>query len=182
MKIEIKEDNIIYEGQWLSLYDRTFINMQGKEKKWTYVKRSNSRGAVTIIAINKENELILIKQFRIPIASYIYEFPAGLIDKDYTIEETALKELKEETGYIGEIIDVSTKIYSSPGLTSENAYCVKIRATEKKEKELEPEEDIELIHLKKENIHAFLENIKKNGEKIDAKVYNYLDAIINPIF
>jgi len=46
----------------------------------------------------------LQRQWRPPIGKVCIEVPAGLIDEGETAEECALRELKEETGYVGEII------------------------------------------------------------------------------
>lgn len=49
-------------------------------------------------------ELLLEKQFRAPAEKVVIEFPAGLVDEGETPEQAALRELKEETGYSGEIV------------------------------------------------------------------------------
>lgn len=49
-------------------------------------------------------ELLLEKQFRPPAGKLVVEFPAGLVDEGETVEEAALRELREETGYVGEVI------------------------------------------------------------------------------
>lgn len=48
--------------------------------------------------------IVLQKQFRPPVAKVVIEVPAGLIDEGEDMEECALRELKEETGYIGEVV------------------------------------------------------------------------------
>lgn len=61
-------------------------------------------GIVAILEPKDSPPLILLqKQFRPPIDKICIEVPAGLMDKGETAEECALRELKEETGYIGEI-------------------------------------------------------------------------------
>ena len=42
--------------------------------------------------------MLIIASFRIPLRKYILEFPAGILEDD-NVEENAVRELKEETGY-----------------------------------------------------------------------------------
>lgn len=49
-------------------------------------------------------EVLLEKQYRPPVDKTVIELPAGLLDEGETPEECALRELREETGYIGEIV------------------------------------------------------------------------------
>ena len=49
--------------------------------------------------------MILQKQYRPPIDKVVIEVPAGLIDPGETAEQAAVRELKEETGYVGEVTE-----------------------------------------------------------------------------
>ena len=73
-------------------------------------------------------DTILVEQFRPPVRQATLEFPAGLIDKDETPEQAALRELREETGYVGEACktppQVSRQLNMSPGLTDETVQSV----------------------------------------------------------
>jgi ADP-ribose pyrophosphatase len=76
-----------------------------------------------------DGKIILIRQERIPIGQAIWEMPSGQIDDrnadDDQIEDTALRELREETGYElapnGELISLGY-FFSSPGFTDERGY------------------------------------------------------------
>lgn len=54
-------------------------------------------------------DIVLQKQYRPPLGKRVIEFPAGLVDKGETPEETAVRELREETGYIG-VVKESTGV------------------------------------------------------------------------
>lgn len=69
-------------------------------------------GIITIL--NKESgpELLLQKQYRPPIDKVVIEVPAGLIDPNESVEECAVRELKEETGYVGVAEETSSVMYN----------------------------------------------------------------------
>lgn len=58
-------------------------------------------GICTILNKSTGPELLLQKQYRPPIDQVVIEVPAGLIDVGETVEQCAVRELKEETGYVG---------------------------------------------------------------------------------
>jgi ADP-ribose pyrophosphatase len=85
----------------------------GEVRTWEAMRRTTRPkdspvDAVHIIATRNTAdgcgvEVLLEKQFRPPAGKVVIEFPAGLVDPNETLEECALRELKEETGYLGEI-------------------------------------------------------------------------------
>ena len=96
-------------------------------RKWTVVHRKK---AVVIAPMTPEGKIILIRQERIPIRAAIWEMPAGQIDEATdeemgAIEEVALRELREETGFElaegGELISLGD-YFTSPGMTDERGY------------------------------------------------------------
>lgn len=76
-------------------------------------------GAVAVIALTDNDEIVLIKQYRKPIEKVIYEIPAGLFKKGENLKKAALRELKEETGYSAKSIKHAVSIYTSPGYSTE---------------------------------------------------------------
>jgi ADP-ribose pyrophosphatase len=96
-------------------------------RPWATVHR---KPAVVIAPMTRAGKIILIRQERIPIRAAIWEIPAGQIEdtsepSEKEIEATALRELREETGYElapdGALISLGY-YFSSPGFTDEHGY------------------------------------------------------------
>lgn len=106
---------ILAEGSFLGLYTRGH---------WEYAHRTNCSGAVGILPVTDNNEVILVEQFRIPLQTKVIEIPAGLVgdEPEFSSEsmaETAARELLEETGYRAGKISPLFVGPTSPGMTTE---------------------------------------------------------------
>lgn len=96
-----------------------------KRGRWEYVDRPNTAGAVAVIAVTDEHELVLIQQHRVPLDRACIELPAGLAgdlddDPDESFIQAARRELLEETGYRAAHLQPLFAAVTSPGLTSES--------------------------------------------------------------
>ena len=112
-----------------------------KPRSWTVVHR---KAAVIIAPMTRDGKIVLICQERIPIRAAIWEMPSGQIDNSVagagdpgstseTIEQVALRELREEAGYElakdGELIALGY-YFTSPGFTDERGYFFLARPVE----------------------------------------------------
>ena len=84
---------------------------------WEFVERTKAKEAVAIVAVINR-QLILTEQYRRPVDARVVDLPAGLIEKQGP-EETAKRELEEETGFVCERVKLLAKGPTSPGITSE---------------------------------------------------------------
>lgn len=57
-------------------------------------------------------EILLEKQYRPPLDKICIELPAGLVDKGETAEQAAVRELKEETGYVAQALTTSPIMFN----------------------------------------------------------------------
>ena len=83
-----------------TVWQGTYISAL-KRGRWAYVSRTGSTNAVVILA-EHDGKVILIEQYRVPVGGICLELPAGLVgdeDEHATVEDTAVKELEEETGF-----------------------------------------------------------------------------------
>jgi ADP-ribose pyrophosphatase len=121
--------------------DQVQTPTRSKPRSWTVVHR---KAAVIIAPMTRDGEIVLICQERIPIRATIWEMPSGQIDNSVagagdpgstseTIEQVALRELREEAGYElakdGELIALGY-YFTSPGFTDERGYFFLARPVE----------------------------------------------------
>jgi 8-oxo-dGTP pyrophosphatase MutT (NUDIX family) len=107
----------VYTGQVLTLRVDE-VRMPGGEVKIREVVEQP--GAVGIVALDEQDQVVLIRQYRHPIGDWLIELPAGLLDepgeKAYA---TAARELTEEVGLTARRWDVLVDLRNSPGLSTE---------------------------------------------------------------
>ena len=193
IKPKIENVESLVETQFVSLYDVKYRNKLDQEKSWTVASRKtkdelksiyldNNKGdvdAVVVVAFHEvEDKLVLIKQFRVPINDYIYELPAGLVDKGENVKTSIIRELKEETGLeltsINEVMS-RQKMYLSPGMTDESVALVYCTCKGEISKEyLEEDEDIEAILVSREEASEIL----KGNENVDIKAHLLLQQYV----
>ncbi|MFN7253074.1 MAG: NUDIX hydrolase [Anaerobacillus sp.] len=120
MKDEFYEKTIstkpIFSGRVIDLVVKDVELPDGKTSKREII---NHPGAVAVIALTKENKILLVKQFRKPLEKTIVEIPAGKLEIGEDPLECAKRELEEETGYKALNIKFITSFYTSPGFADE---------------------------------------------------------------
>lgn len=152
----------IYEGKIVNLRIDT-VELPGKK----YSKREivEHPGAVGIIPITNDGEIIMVRQFRKSVEKPLLEIPAGKIEINEEPKETALRELFEETGYSSNKMEYIIEFYTSPGFSNEKIYL--FLATELEKGNANPKDD-EYIKIEKFDIMELVEMVKR-GEINDSK-------------
>lgn len=106
----------LYEGRAIQLRVDTIRKSSGKETTREVVEHSD---CVAILAIDAEDNLLLVRQFRHAVGSDLLEIPAGGIDPGETPDQAVRRELREETGFVPNRVVRLGGFYSSPGYCTE---------------------------------------------------------------
>jgi ADP-ribose pyrophosphatase len=122
------------------------------------------RGGVTLVAIDGEDRLLFVRQYRHPAARDLLELPAGTSDRDETPEQCAERELQEETGYKPGRLEHLGGFYLAPGYCSEYQHV--FLATDLSESRLQGDEPA--IHLERHTLGDAL-RLVRTGTIEDAK-------------
>lgn len=77
------------------------------------------RDAVGVVPMDDEGRVLLVRQFRKPVEQELLEIPAGVAHDDESPEQTALRELSEETGLTSDKLTWLSSFYTSPGFSNE---------------------------------------------------------------
>ena len=117
----------VFDGRILHITLDEIELPNGKKSKREVV---NHPGGVTVAALDEENNLLFVRQFRYPYKEVVLELPAGKLEKGSTPLENGKRELMEETGAEGYSYISLGQLYPSPGYTSEiiHLYACKVKS------------------------------------------------------
>lgn len=160
-EVTIKSEKI-YEGKILNLRIDT---IELPDKRYSKREIVEHAGGVGIVAITNDDKIILVNQYRKAASKVLLEIPAGKLELNEQPKETAIRELKEETGYSSENISYLTEFFPTPGYCSEKIHIFTAKNLISGRQDLDEHELLEVIEL------PFDEAYEKvlNGEIIDGK-------------
>ncbi len=151
------------------IYEGTIINLR-KDKVTvqngiSYREIVEHNGGAVLAAVTAEGKMVMVRQYRKPAGRVMLEAPAGKTDPGETPDETAVRELKEETGYSAGKVKYMTYFYPSVGYSEEKLYLY--LCTDLKPGETSFDEN-EAIDIEERDIDELCQMVMK-GEINDAK-------------
>ena len=160
--IDTKE---IYKGRVISLSVDTVVTPGGNEATRELVHHP---GGVAVVAIDNDDMIYLVRQYRIPYDDILLEIPAGKLDsKEENPKDAAARELSEETGLVAKEIKHIGDFYPSVGFLDENLRL--FVATGLSEGQTHPDEDEYLDVVKMpfdEAVKLVIDGTIKDGKTI----------------
>ena len=159
----------VFEGDHLLVRERD---------DWQFVERKKGKEAVAVLAETDDGAIVLTEQYRRPIGKRVIDFPAGLVgDEEGTSdpEQTAKKELEEETGYTCDSVELLAYGPTSPGITSELAGFYRARGVRRQgEGGGVGGEEITVHVIPRAELREWLREKEREGVLTDLKLGIYL--------
>lgn len=143
-KFEEKQvsSELIFDGKVLHVYKDDIALPDGRPSMREYVKHI---GAVCVVPVTREGEVICVKQYRYAIGRLMLEIPAGKLDsRDEDPLEAAKRELREETGAVSGKMTYLGIFYSSPAILDEKIHMYIAEELEFGETDFDEDEFIEI--------------------------------------
>jgi len=163
---------IIYEGRVVTLREDTVETADGQRRREVIALH---RDCVAIVAVDGDDRVLLVKQYRKAADKELLEIPAGSIDSGEDPEETVRREMQEETGYLPGKVERLGGFYSTPGYCTE--YLHLYLATELTPSQLYAEDtaSISLVRVPVKEITSLLASGKIEDAKSIAGLHMYLE-------
>ncbi|MDG5746999.1 NUDIX hydrolase [Qipengyuania sp. XHP0207] len=158
-----------------TMWEGRFVTAK-RRGRWEYASRSRGIRAAAIVAIDDDDRVILVSQYRVPLGRICLEIPAGLIgDQDGEEDEdamtAAIRELEEETGYRAARMESLGDFYSSPGMVSESFSLLRAHdLTRASEGGGTDSEDIVVHHVPRPELPEFVARWRAMGHGVDVRI------------
>lgn len=178
--MDLKETQIssceIYRGRFLDVFEDQVRIPNGRQAERIVVRHP---GAVAILAITAEQQVVLVRQWRYPVDQALLEIPAGKLNGDNEEPMTAaLRELAEETPFTAESVRLIHTFYTVPGFGDEKMYLYLAESIQRNSL-LETDEDeiIEPVLMTRDEVlYALQHNQIHDGKTLVALQYWLLNS------
>ena len=156
------QTRVVHEGPVFSVETLTFEEPDEKPVRKDIVRHP---GAVLVIAVDSDDRLVMIRNFRVSIDRWLLEFCAGKLEPGELPEQAARRELIEECGCEAGSLTLVGDFLTSPGFCDERIHVFLARDLRDTGRQLEPGERIEVVRLTIDELEVKM----RSGEFEDGK-------------
>lgn len=159
---KVINEEITYKGRIIDIHKDTITL---PNEKTTLREVVFHPGAAAILPIDKDGNIIFVRQYRHPAKSLVLEIPAGTLDKNEDTRDCAIRELEEETGMKTNKLSFIMKMYMAIGYSNEE---ISIYLAEDLEEGTQNLDEDEFVTIEKYSLKTSIDMILK-GEIVDSK-------------
>lgn len=131
----------IFRGRVLTINVDRVVEPNGREVEREVVRHP---GAAVIVPRLEDGRLALVRQYRYAVDDFLWEIPAGHLEKNEPPEAAARRELLEETGFFPHRLEKLAEFYSAPGFCDELMHLFLATELERRTPQPEHDEEIEI--------------------------------------
>lgn len=134
----------VYRGRVIRLVERRMVLPNGRRATFGIVEHP---GAVAVVPVFENGDVLLLRQFRPSIDEEIYEIPAGTLEPGEKPLATAKREIVEETGFRASRWRKIAEFYTAPGFCTELMHVFEARGLEPASAEGDPDEILRPVRV-----------------------------------
>jgi 8-oxo-dGTP pyrophosphatase MutT (NUDIX family) len=143
---KVLESTRVYQGRVIALR-RDHLSMPGDTTAWRDVVEHP--GSVAVVALDDDDAVVIVRQYRHPIRRELDELPAGILDvAGEPAAETAKRELAEEAGLGADEWHVLVDLLTTPGMSSEASRIFLARGLHEVDRDVQEHEEAEMTSLR----------------------------------
>ena len=168
------ERKLVYKGRIIDLYQDTIQVANGNIVYWDFI---GHKGAAAVVPVLPDGRILMVRQYRNALDRYTLEIPAGGVDTpDEPHYEAAMRELREETGYVTDELELLIVVNTTVAFCNEKISIYVANVTgEAGEQDLDEDEYINVVPYEVSE----LERMIYAGEIMDSKTVAAIMAYKN---
>jgi len=169
---ETLSSRLVYDGRAVRLRVDTVRMPGGRETTREIVEHGE---CVAVVALDDNDNVLLVNQFRKPVEKELLEIPAGGIEPGEDPEAAVRREMREETGYLPGKVERLGGFYSTPGYCTEYLYLYLATDLVPSPLQAEDTENIKLIRVPISQISSLVTSGKICDAKTIAGLLSFLE-------
>lgn len=173
---EIKrlDRKLIYKGSIIDYYKDEVQIPNGNIDHWDFI---DHKGAAAVLAVTNEGKILMVRQYRNALDRYTLEIPAGGLNKGEDMHTAAVRELKEETGYIAGNSSFMLSIRTTVAFCNERIDIFLCTNLTKGEQELDEDEYVDVEEYSLDELIEMISESKIQDSKTVSAIMYYANMV-----